>query len=397
MKKTIALIMSLVFIVALFAGCGGNGDNGGSDNGGNANNNGTVTPDAGEDSPYNFAVGKYETDEEGNPTAAYDYELPLSTTDETFSYWLTIYTPQYIADAGFGSMEYPTMMKEQTGVNLEYVTISADARQENLAVLLASDDLCDIMAQANFFYPGSMREAIDDEFFVNIYNYKEYCPNYFYQVDSRNDVDVNSTVYVDPETVAVFWGLLAEPMPSDGYCVRKDWLDELGIEDYTSIDTIDEVHDVLTRFKNELNVAWPAEIFYTIELTNGHSFPAFNTSSLVRFNFLPYTRVVDGEVQFAQTTEDDLALITMLNQWFSEGLIDPNYASYTSTNDMSQRITNSETGYVVFSPSEIDNWLASTNTSVNSATFCSISCILEHLPSWYKHRNWNCFFFHMPA
>ena len=40
-----------------------------------------------EPSPYNFAAGKYAVNEKGIPLEKYEYELPLTTTDEKFTYW----------------------------------------------------------------------------------------------------------------------------------------------------------------------------------------------------------------------------------------------------------------------------------------------------------------------
>ncbi len=42
----------------------------------------------------------------------------------------------------------------------------------------------------------------------------------------------------------------------------------------------------------------------------------------------------------------------MLNSWWNEGLIDPNYGAYTSTNAASNQLAAGKLGYVIFTPSE---------------------------------------------
>jgi hypothetical protein len=65
-----------------------------------------------------------------------------------------------------------------TGVHIEYQMVSSDTRSENFSVLLASDELCDIMDQAWFFYKeGTVKDAIfEEEYFVDLYPYREYMP-----------------------------------------------------------------------------------------------------------------------------------------------------------------------------------------------------------------------------
>lgn len=243
MKKSLALILAMMMVIALFAGCGGGGTTTTPTPGTQADSpDGTPTdsptPTQDPDSPYNFAPGTYDVDENGMPTAAYDYTLPISTTDEVLTFWTTSFTPQNISEEGFGAMPYPTEMRNRTGVNVEYQIVSSETRQQQFSVLLASDDLPDMVAGAVSFYAsmGTPRDMVDEGYFVNLAEYREYMPAYLWQAvrykedNAQLATDMYNTMFYDADTCVAFYSMIENSMPGFGYCMRGDWLEELGVD-----------------------------------------------------------------------------------------------------------------------------------------------------------------------
>lgn len=354
MKRKLALLLALAMLVVLFAGCAKTPDSNPDPTQTPAPTDTvdtTDTPDVDDTPGYNYAKGKYEVNEKGFPTAPYEYTMPLTENNETFSLWTICWTPQYIPEAGFGSMEYPTYLAEHTGVNIEYVLTNAQNRQENFAVLIASDSLCDIMAGGYSYYSGTVRNAIEDGWFVNLYDYKDYMPNYVYEATSRDNVDTYARVFYADDIIPCFYTMYPDPVPANGYLCRKDWCDKLGLK-VEEIDTFDEVHDMLVGFKS-LGAESPMEIYKTIEIGVGIAFPGFNTTAYANPYGLPFARAIDGNVEFTTTTEDDRDCMQLIHDWFSEGLIDKNWASYGNNTEMGNVFTTSKTGYCNFNPGEI--------------------------------------------
>lgn len=358
MKKKLALVLAMLLIISLFAACGGGktqtttpptGQTGGDTDGETTPPEVTKDPD----SPYSFAIGQYEKDEDGFPTGSYEYTLPLSTVeDEVFTYWMTCYTPQFIPEEGFGEMPYQAYIREKTGVNIEYQVINSQAMSENFSVMINADDLSDLISGFMFYYSGTPKSAIEDGYIVNLLDYRDYMPNYMYQAVRFDDIDVMNTIFYDAETVLSFMAMLEEPMPGMNYCARGDWLAKLGM-DPNEIITYDDVHEMLSRFKNELGVQWPMEMFKSVEPSPSMIFAGYDTAMYVTDMALPTVKVVDGVPTFTLAQQEDYEALLLIRQWLDEGLIDPAWNSISTNQDMTSQITTGVTGYVAFNPGEI--------------------------------------------
>ncbi|NLO48735.1 MAG: hypothetical protein GX111_10510 [Clostridiales bacterium] len=365
MKRTFALILAIVIAVALLNGCG-------QKTGGNAEVTNTAaaeqtpaqgtpeqsTPEPDPESPYNFAVGKYETGPDGWATGLYSYELPLATTDETFSYYVLNFTPQYIPDNDMQAVPYVQEKAVMTGVNIEYILCTMENVSTMFSVMMASDDIPDIVSMGNNRIGMSMEEAINENWYCNIYDYKEYMPNYFYLVQeyAKESPSLLRNTFIHDDMVGMIWTFI-NVAPEEGWYLRQDWMDELNLGKAGDVTTIDELYDVLTAFKAAYgdNEHWPMTVFAWFELSPGRLFSGYNTS-LWNIIIGYYKRVNEGKVEFCGATDDDLAAMTRLHQWWDEGLIDPNYSSYMDSIMINSVVAQDRLGYVFGAPTSVPVW-----------------------------------------
>ena len=351
MKKALCLVLAVLMVLALFAGCGGSGTTTPTA-APNSGNNATAAPAAtqapssgGEateapvdEGPYHYAAGKYAKNADGFPVEKYVYEQPITDNDDVLSKWSTCYTPQYIPEDGWGSIPVWQGVAEYTGVHIEYNIVDSANRSQNFSVLLASDDLDDICDQGGYFYSGgTIKSAIEDGYFVNLYPYRDYMPNYMWETYNRSltNPDVMSTVFYDSETIGSCAGMLVEPAPGMGYFIREDWLTDLGLGTALDYKTYDQLHTALVAMKSAYSTndreIFPFFINNCIENGAGALFGGYGTC--VYTTRMSYMRVKDGVVEFCGTTEDDRDAMTLLNTWFNEGLISPNFQTFVPGDD----------------------------------------------------------------
>ena len=368
MKRALTLLLALLFVAALFSGCSGNSGSTPATSAPEPTQAPATqapatqapatqapateapeatpepTPEPEPPSPYNFAAGKFAADADGLATEKYDYTLPLSTTDEVLTYWGVCYTPQSLPAEGFNEMPFPQGVEEMTGVHVEYSLLASDARQNNFSVLIASDSLLDIMCGANSFYNGVFKDSVTEEgYFVNLYDYRQYMPNYIYEsTKDPEDRDTINRVFPEKDLILAFYELRSELELSAGAFARGDWLWDMG-KTNADIKTFDDLHDMLYFFKSQKNCETPFTLISTLD--SGNEFVGYDT--LFYLNGINTLYVKDGEVCLSNTGERDREIMTLMNGWYNEGLIDPNWASYSLATDYDAKIDSGDMGYMI--------------------------------------------------
>lgn len=375
MKRTITLVLAILMLVSLFAGCGGSGTTtptqapasaapsaapaatkapASAAPASSAPESSAPAEETPEEpaSPYPFAV-----DERGIAVEPYDYPLPLTTSDEVLSYWTTIYTPQYITeDGGFGDTALPKEAERRTGVHVEYVCITSANRGENFSVLLASDELCDMMCCASSFYKGTPLEMVEEGYFVNVYDYKEFMPNFFYEATYHypDDQETRDAIYYFSDFVPIVPNLsICIGEMNGGYCFRKDWLDKIGVRQEDVV-TWDDLEDTLKKLKVAVDTCdYPMWFHQGLEMSGYWQFTSFGSMTSIPTSVMPTVYMKDGVVQFGCTTTDDKKLMEKIVSFYQQGLISPNWASFAVPGDICENSYHGEVAYMYWGANTI--------------------------------------------
>ena len=307
MKKTLALLLALLMMAGLLAGCGGNEENPSSQ------------PTQSGDTDPTTVPSFVPVEDDG--TDPYEYELPLTDEDISFTYWL----PNTTTFEGFSSYNdnmFYQWMEEQNGIDLIFEHPAAGSETEAFQTMILSNDYPEFVQGIKNRYNGGADKAISDGVLLALNDYvDQYMPHY------------RQVVYADEETFiqAVsdqgnLWGvhhIVDRPQGSFvGLGIREDWLNKAGLT-VEDCETMDGLETALTALKdytyqNE-GPLWLENYStsYADALVSAYGFG----STLAGH----YFSNVNGKVEYGPIQPGAQEYAAKMADWYAKGLINKGY------------------------------------------------------------------------
>ena len=249
----------------------------------------------------------------------------------TLSYFVADDSNAAIMTTDWNDNEFYQEMERRTGVHLEFEMVSSADYQTNFNLMIASGNLADMIYVGASYYAEGVDAAIDDGYFLDLTDLvDEYMPNY--ERIRTSDVQYELLSTTDSGRLGAVYELRQSKQgPWLGLWIRQDWLDDLGLD--TPV-TFDDYHEVLTAFKNEKGATAP------LILNFSGSDGEFGTMS-GGLNVLNSWQLDEtGKVNFGPYMDAWKEYVTIMHQWYTEGLIDPDFmATDERTADMAKVVT----------------------------------------------------------
>lgn len=283
----------------------------------------------------------------------FDYELPITDGSVTYTFFEAVNPNVASFIEGFQDNHVMQQWQARTGVALDIVSVHPSYAAENFNILLAAGDLPDLTSSGLKYYNGSTSAAVEEEIFADLCAYEDACPNYM-TVLAQHD-DALKSLTTDEGYMPAFYQIQDNSLTKEGLVIRQDWLDQVDMDVPA---TYDELHDVLTAFKSELNVPWPMMMRSSGAWNNGVFSWGYDINAYMTTNplvSLPLF-VQDGKVKFSMMEDAYGEYITMLSQWFSEGLIYNDLESITMYMGYMNQVVNDEIGFFYTSADVISNY-----------------------------------------
>ncbi len=214
-------------------------------------------------------------------------------------------------------------VKEILNIQLDVQTPPKDSYADKKAVLIRTDDMPDIM----LLDTSDVRNYARDDMFINLSDYRDKLPHLFALLDSNPSyamLTVDGSYYSAPTIfrASPHDGALSGQFP----VIRMDLLEKNNLAVPT---TFDELYETLKALKE----LYPD----CIPLTNRKGGSTTSTRKLLDTMAYPlgsgstmyYDEDLGGKWVYGPANENFKAVLTYLNKLYSEGLLDPDYASNT--------------------------------------------------------------------
>ena len=245
-------------------------------------------------------------------------ETKKGSKDNKITYWVAMNGNVVPVAQNYGEIEFYKVLKEKTGLEIEFLHPPAGQETEQFKLLIASrKDLPDVIqAQWLSEYPGGPEKAIKDGIIIPLNEHMDKAPNY--KAAMEVDAEMLKQCKTDEGTIYAFQGLNQNDLKTfSGMMLREDWLQELGLE---APETIEEWETVLRAFKDkgvEVPLCMKSKDLY-------QSLNLFNAAYEVGIDFYLDD---NGQVQYGPIQPGYKEYLATLNRWYKEGLLDPDFAS----------------------------------------------------------------------
>ena len=195
--------------------------------------------------------------------------------------------------------------------------------QTEFDLMISSGEYTDLVWGGARYYKGGEDAAVDDGVFYDLTPYIEkYMPNYMALVNGNEEV--RHLAYTDAGRMVSIVNVEydranneAKAQPAFlGMVVRKDWLDEQGM---ALPETYDDWTKMLRMFKEKYGCSQP------IVLPGSGYWMMTQFSS--GYGALNSMQNNDGTIEYGPITEGWKKYVTLLHQWYEEGLIGAEYTA----------------------------------------------------------------------
>jgi putative aldouronate transport system substrate-binding protein len=263
----------------------------------------------------------------------------------TLKYWSPL--PANVAStvSNYGQTEYYKELEKRTNIHIEFIHPPVGQEKEAFNLMMAGRDLPDIIEYDFKSYSGGLVKAKEEGLIIPLNDkLKAYSPNLAKIMENPSisrevitpDGDILSYPYIRNDV---------ESLVSTGPIVRKDWLDELGIKEPT---TLDEWYAMLKQFKDKKSSKAPLTLMLS-NLKNGSPFTgAFG---------IGYSYYADKDkIKFGPAEPAYKEFLTLFRKWFQEGLIDSEFA-LNNVKTFESKILNGESGAFIAANGGLERYL----------------------------------------
>lgn len=271
---------------------------------------------------------------QGNDDEAYkNAEYPIKT-DQTLTYWVSLNSNVSATTTNLGDTALAKELTEKTGIKVEYIHPPLGQEKEQFNLMIASSELPDIIESNWSSFQGGPDQAINQNIIMPLDDLIEnYSPNFKNYINDDSKAGIKRLLLTSGGNYYLFPFLIEDDFLRTYYgpIMRKDWLDELGLDIPR---TIDDWEAVLREFKQKKNSEAPLSMPNNLSLHNG---------IVGAYGIADGFYLEDGKVKYGPLEKEYKEFLTTFNRWFQEGILDKNFGNI-DTKILDSNILGGKTG-----------------------------------------------------
>ena len=251
--------------------------------------------------------------------------------------------------------------EEATGVSIEWDEVPLPNSAEQLSLRVATGDLPDLVVGLEEV-SGGLISAYDNGLIYDLSDYIQTCaPDYYTYTRITNDIEKD---LLTDEGYELSIHVIHDGLDTfNGMCLRKDWLDELGLDIPT---TYNELYEVMSAIVNAYNPKEPISLDSTLAykhawMSAGYGVGNYSVSSTEMLTSF-YLKDGGDTVTIALLDEDYKDYISMLHSWYEAGFVTKDFVSTSnSENDILQLICGNDMAMCCISTESLATYYSNAN------------------------------------
>lgn len=293
-KLLTSVLLTSAFAVSALAGCGS---------------------DAAKTADAKIEDGAVATTTADTSIVANEVSLPLCEEKTTLSMYIPLDANMATVISDYNENKFFQELEKRTNVHIDFQCPAVGEEVTAYNLMIASNELPDIICHNGYHYSDGLDAAVEDGYYLDLTPYLDTLLSNYNKLRLKNDFFAKSTVTDEGRVVAIYQ-IFSDPQPPyKGLEIRKDWLDDLGLDVPV---TFDDWEKMLQAFKDEKGAYAPLSI-------GALGYNMDSNSMSAGYNVLNGFMNVDGTVKFGPIEDGWRKYLTKMNDWYSKGLIDPDF------------------------------------------------------------------------
>ena len=324
MKRIIALLLAL-FTLASFCACSNSAaPSAGTDTPANTDTQPDIdaqsdnAPSASADNPAWTTPGQsgllVNPDPSNPAVTAEPLVIPLASNDPEITLWESNGVIPSAFETDYANTDLYNWIYDTLGVKLKVSMVIPQTATEQFNLMIVSGDVTDIISDMSSFYKKGGQNAVDEGLIYDLTDYvAKYMPNY-QAMRALSDMHTRASMTDEGQITYIHKMDYTQEVDWQGLGIYSNLLDELGLALPV---TYDDWDNVLTQ----IHETWGG--FLNIP-TNG-VFPNSEFASGYGIGTQWYQK--DGKVYYGAVEPEYKQYLSLLRDWFSRGLINPDFMS----------------------------------------------------------------------